>query len=1032
MTRIRFGLLLFVQITLISGGPYLQTIQNLSVYVPSDDITLLCCSQYSLGQQIFEFYKGDSMIHLTEDDKNCASYTFNIKALQDTGPYYCAYKVLENGTYVQSNMSDPFTFQFADTPLPPSIILAPSFPVFTTKESMDLTCAPPKDTTAKGIQIFREESKIHEEVLLKKKYTISASDKDAAGKYYCKYWVEMYGRSIISLPSEHITVNVTSMPPAPSLSMSTEHSVYIKGEAVTLTCFFPLGVKVKDVQFYRDGELFPITNSRQKNTHVMATLDVVKTATFTCQYYEEISGRTIASDLSNEITINTTEPLPSPSITLEPSQPVYIIGEAVSIICSVPHNTEGQLKSIKFYRSGQNIHTKESCETRCIYTLSNPTKQFNGEYSCEYWMSKDGRELSAHSHGVQAQFTDIPQMPSINLTPQRPVYLMGETVSMSCSLPEQSTTISIQYFKDKQEIYKLNEPKTTSTYTISHLSLENTGSYSCQYWLNYFGRHISSPRSLPIPINVEEIPQSPSIVLNPLFPVYTTGESISIKCLPPDGSEVIHIQYFKNDKLFYTTLEKLYVISSLSLEKEGRYSCGYMSNLHGRQIFSKPSQSLSIRVVVIPQVPSIILNPMRSVYIKGETVSITCSLPEEPTVISIQYFKDDQEIHKSETPKAVSSYLVSNLSKENTGQYKCQYWVNTSERNISSHASLPTSIIVEDPPETPVLKLAPNLQIYVSGETLVLTCSGFVNARHHIYKDGKLLQNDFSHLFPSLQLQDNGDYTCTYDFNNRGRQIESSRSQTVKIHVIDPWPAPTLTLGGPIVKLEDGFKLTLNCSAPDDDLLRTFYYFNAIEENPVTNLTAFSASFEFDLGPISHISYVCEYEQEVGGRKIRSRRSQTLPIQLSEASVMSPPVIAGIIGAISLLLCLTLALWFYMKSKKFGTGKKIILQKRPILHAKAATNYEALLRHMQSISIVISPASPVKKIEETNQVLDISGEGQYKIDCPSKLSNADLMTSCDFVSRPAVDLLFTAADFAKYIAKDEILIRMMFFCRFLA
>lgn len=98
---------------------------------------------------------------------------------------------------------------------------------------------------------------------------------------------------------------------------------------------------------------------------------------------------------------------------------------------------------------------------------------------------------------------------------------------------------------------------------------------------------------------------------------------------------------------------------------------------------------------------------------------------------------------------------------------------------------------------------------------------------------------------------------------------------------LDLLPAPTLTLGGPIVKVEDGFKVTLNCSAPDDDMLRTFYYFSGTKENDVTNLTAISASFELELGPISHISYSCEYEQELKGRKIRSRRSQTISVQLS-------------------------------------------------------------------------------------------------------------------------------------------------------
>lgn len=97
-----------------------------------------------------------------------------------------------------------------DTPLPPSIVLVPSLSVYTTKESIDLACAPPDGMAAKGIEIYREDKKIHEEESLNKNYQISASDKNAPGKYYCKYWVEVNGRSISSSPSDPVTVNVTS------------------------------------------------------------------------------------------------------------------------------------------------------------------------------------------------------------------------------------------------------------------------------------------------------------------------------------------------------------------------------------------------------------------------------------------------------------------------------------------------------------------------------------------------------------------------------------------------------------------------------------------------------------------------------------------------------------------------------------------------------------------------------------------------------------------------------------------------------
>ncbi|XP_056383916.1 uncharacterized protein LOC130277318 isoform X6 [Hyla sarda] len=972
--RRKYGLFLLVQTALTSGVPYLETDEKLSIYVAGDDITLLCCS--SLIHQILEFFKGDSIIYSIEQDKNCTSHMVKITTQQDIGPYYCASKALENGTYVQSNMSNPFTIPFADTPLPPSIMLEPSYSVYTTKESMHLACVTPKRTAARGIQIYREEKKIHEAESLNQTYEISASDKDASGKYYCKYWVEKNGRKIYSSSSEHTTVNVTDVPLAPSLSLKPEHSVFTKEEAITLTCSFPPGFTVEEVNFYRNGELFPMNNLQETETFVMATLNASTTAKYTCQYSVKINGRKIASDSSNEVTISITEPPPVPSITLGPLQPVYTTEETVAVICSVPHNLNGDLKSVKFYRSEQQIYKQEACNRKCSYTVSNPTTQLSGEYTCEYLMSIYGRELSARSQSVQVTFIDIPQTPSVFLTPKQPVYLKGETVNITCSLPEGPKAISIQYFKDGQEIHRPKRIKTMSTCVLSNLYLENTGSYTCQYWLSYSGRQISSHRSLPISITVEEIPQSPSIELSPMMSVYTKGESVGIKCVPPTDSEVVHIQYFKDDKIIHRSFEHLFVISSLSQENKGNYSCGYVCNRYGRQIISKPSQSVPISVLDIPQVPSIILNPKLPVYIKGENVSIICLVPEESTIISILYFKDNQEI--SETTKTTSSYIVPYLSLENTGQYKCQYSLNIYGRNISSHSSLSISIIVEEPLVAPVLKLVPDEKLYIVGERLFLTCVGYLHAQYNIYKDSQLLQNDFSHLIPSLQLYHNGNYTCTYSIDNKGRQMESPRSHTVNMYVIAPLPAPTLTLGGPIVKEEDGFKLTLNCSAPDDDLLTTFYYLSMTEKSDLINLTDFSATFELKVGFISHISYTCEYDRELRGRMIRSRRSPTLFIQLSEASMMTPPVIAGIIGAVSLLLCFSLALWFYMKSKKHNR------------HNRFRFSWYWKENQSPKKSYSPRPLSPEQKLVETNHVLDLSGEGHYKTVSrnPSSLSIA--------------------------------------------
>lgn len=98
---------------------------------------------------------------------------------------------------------------------------------------------------------------------------------------------------------------------------------------------------------------------------------------------------------------------------------------------------------------------------------------------------------------------------------------------------------------------------------------------------------------------------------------------------------------------------------------------------------------------------------------------------------------------------------------------------------------------------------------------------------------------------------------------------------------LDPLPAPNLTLGYSVEKVNDGFQVTLNCSAPDSDLMRTFYFIETSDKHSEKNVTDYSASLKWELGRISHGTFYCEYEEEIQERKIRSRRSQALTIPLA-------------------------------------------------------------------------------------------------------------------------------------------------------
>ncbi|XP_075068286.1 immunoglobulin superfamily member 1-like [Mixophyes fleayi] len=961
------GTLFFIACCSVAGSLQLEVIPNHPIYELSEALTLICCNPNPVSHQIFEFYKEGSNIYSTEQNKSCASYMFIINTKQDIGPYHCVYRTLENETDRQSNMSNTITVQIADIPPAPSIFLIPSFTVYTKKESLTLTCSSPGGTAVNGIQIYREGKEINEEKSPHIKYVISASAKEAHGKYSCRYWVQINGRNISSSLSEYVIVTVIDVPADPSISLSPLHPVYIRGESVTVICSLPHEFVAGGIIFYKAGKKIHTKTVMDRSISVIATSTV--TDQYSCQYWETIHGRNITSDSSNKVKINIVEIPPAPSISLKPEFPVYIKGEAITVLCSPPNNA----KEIRYFKDGHVMTTDGIIST---YTIPKSTQETTGKYSCLYWLMYSGRKIkSQRSLNVTVNVIEIPPAPSISLKPEFPVYIKGEAITVLCSPPNNAK--EIRYFKDG---HVMTTDGIISTYTIPKSTQETTGKYSCLYWLMYSGRKIKSQRSLNVTVNVIEIPQAPSIILNPVLPVYISGESINMTCSPPDGPAVISIQYYKYDKEIHEseTLGRMstYLITSSSPDSTGNYSCRYCFNHSDRYIYSQNSLSVAIRVMDIPPAPVLKNQSGHSVFLMGDSLQLLCSVPS----ISSQYMVTQMYIYlgneevKSDSPNSQLStpYAVSNLDRSSFGVYSCQFKANVSSREIISQRSNTLKITLIDTPLAPVLQVVPNHQVYIAGETLNLQCFGSFTGRHNVYKDGQLLLNSgsplilFSHS-TDIQQNDNGNYTCTYHKDIQGRMVESLTSQPVNIYVIDPLPCPNITLESPVQKTDDGFQVTLKCSAPDVDLLRTFYYFKATEENDMRNSTDVSGSLVWELEPVSHVVFSCEYEEVLRGRKIRSIRSRSLNIPLSEASLLTPPMIAGIIGVVSLLLCLTLVIWFYVRNKRQNKNKRL--------------RFSWYWKENKMPNKVPSscPVNPVRSNKDTSQDLEMSRRGSINL-----------------------------------------------------
>ncbi|XP_075768409.1 junctional adhesion molecule B-like [Pelodiscus sinensis] len=243
----------------------------------------------------------------------------------------------------------------------------------------------------------------------------------------------------------------------------------------------------------------------------------------------------------------------------------------------------------------------------------------------------------------------------------------------------------------------------------------------------------------------------------------------------------------------------------------------------------------------------------------------------------------------------VRARLEVTAEKRSAGTYTCAYWRQGSNGEVSENSSS-VSITVTDTP-VPTLSLSPSNQLYLSGESVQLTCSapsdnGAVTS-FQFYKDREsifLPSSSYSNV-KNLELRPghSGSYTCQYWTDVSGRKIQTEESPSVPITVTDHQSAPKLTLSPQHRILLRGESVTLMCSAPRNATVSGIRFFRdgqGISSGELQRAqNSVNASIQLSSVSESHAGeYRCDYWEMELEREIPSERSKNITIK-----VIDPP-----------------------------------------------------------------------------------------------------------------------------------------------
>ncbi|XP_030395442.1 immunoglobulin superfamily member 1-like [Gopherus evgoodei] len=302
----------------------------------------------------------------------------------------------------------------------------------------------------------------------------------------------------------------------------------------------------------------------------------------------------------------------APTLSVNPHRPAYLSGESLSLTCSAPGGD--QVVQFQLWKNGAAQPPMDSHRQRVhSFPLAQLGVQDSGTYTCLYHVQQsEGQRQSWRSNPVSISVYDHPAAPALSVSPQRPVYLPGEAVTLQCMAPPGAHPAT-GFLLSRVGGRNLSSGS-SDTHTLSITGLGDAGSFTCLYWICPSRWRIQSWESRPISINVTDPPSQPVLSVDPQSGAVREGLPLLISCIAPGDTGDRRFHFYKGgDELVPGDVESeisttepgtssvnvsVLRIPQAGPNNTGVFTCGYEENVGGRWIPSPRSRAVNVTVNV--------------------------------------------------------------------------------------------------------------------------------------------------------------------------------------------------------------------------------------------------------------------------------------------------------------------------------------------------------------------------------------------------------------------------------------------------
>ncbi|KAM9454108.1 B-cell receptor CD22-like [Clarias gariepinus] len=241
----------------------------------------------------------------------------------------------------------------------------------------------------------------------------------------------------------------------------------------------------------------------------------------------------------------------------------------------------------------------------------------------------------------------------------------------------------------------------------------------------------------------------------------TEGQSALLTCKTTCSlTDPTFIWYKTSRDLTTNTIKSNKVhLQSVSSEDAGSYSCA----VRGYEHLPSPAHTLSVKYP--PKNVSVSISPSGEI-VEGSSVTLTCSSDANPPVENYTWFKDMTSVGNKKT------YTISNISSEDSGEYKCKCSNEVGHQDSSS-----VTLNVLYPPKNVSVSISPSGEI-VEDSSVTLTCSSDANPPVENYTWFKVNESSAVGSGQSYRALQSGQYYCQAQ-NKHGSERSAAVSVTV-------------------------------------------------------------------------------------------------------------------------------------------------------------------------------------------------------------------------------------------------------------